>query len=292
MRTAPGWSDYELIDATDRNRLERWGEVILVRPDPQAIWHTPKRNPLWQRADAVYHRAKDGGGRWEIRRRLPREWQIGWNGRMKLWVTPTGFKHTGVFPEQAANWALYQRVIEAAGRPVRVLNLFGYTGAATVACLLAGASVCHVDASKGMVAAAKRNAALNGLADAPVRYIVDDCAKFVAREIRRGNRYDALIMDPPSYGRGPTGEMWRLEDNIYELVSLCRGVLTDRPLFFALNAYTAGLAPSVMQYVVSAALEGLGSVESGEIGLRVSETGLALPCGATTFLFGNGVQTD
>lgn len=287
MRTAPGWNDYELIDATDKNRLERWGDVILVRPDPQAIWHTPQKNPLWRKADAVYHRSKEGGGQWEYRRRIPSEWQISWNGTMKLWVTPTGFKHTGVFPEQAANWAVYQDMIRRANRPIKVLNLFGYTGAATVACLMAGASVCHVDASKGMVAAAKRNVELNGLADAQVRYIVDDCAKFVAREIRRGNRYDGLIMDPPSYGRGPTGEMWKLEDSIYELVSLCRGVLADKPLFFALNSYTAGLAPSVMQYVVASALSGCGgTVESEEIGLRVSENGLALPCGATTFLKG------
>ena len=283
MRIAEGWSDYELIDCSGKNRLERWGDIVLVRPDPQVIWKTEKKNPLWTRADAIYHRSESGGGKWEYRRGLPAEWQISWNDSMKLWVTPTSFKHTGVFPEQAANWLVYQRLIRAAGRPIRVLNLFGYTGAATVACLQAGAFVCHVDASKGMVGCAKRNVELNGLQSDKVRYIVDDCAKFVAREIRRGNTYDGIIMDPPSYGRGPNGEMWKLEDSVYDLVQLCRGVLSREPLFFTLNSYTAGLAPSVMQYIVADALSGYaGSVTSDELGLRVSENGFALPCGATT----------
>ena len=283
MRIAEGWRDYELIDCSGGHRLERWGEIVLVRPDPQVIWRTERRNPLWNRADAVYHRAETGGGQWEYRRKLPSEWQITWNGAMKLWVTPTSFKHTGVFPEQAANWAVYQRLIRAAGRPIRVLNLFGYTGAATVACLQAGAFVCHVDASKGMVAAAKRNVELNGQQGDKVRYIVDDCAKFVAREIRRGSVYDGIIMAPPSYGRGPNGEMWKLEDSIYDLVTLCRGALSDKPLFFTLNSYTAGLAPSVMQYIVASALADFGGeTVSDELGLRVSGNGLALPCVATT----------
>ncbi|MEA5050138.1 MAG: class I SAM-dependent methyltransferase [Oscillospiraceae bacterium] len=292
MRIADGWTDYELIDASGGNRLERWGSYILVRPDPQIIWDTPRENPLWERADAVYMRASSGGGRWEYKKRLPDEWRIGWDGKIKLYVTPTGFKHTGVFPEQAANWSVYEKLIAAAHRPVSVLNLFGYTGAATVACLRAGASVCHVDASRGMVAAAKRNVALNGLADAPVRYIVDDCAKFVAREIRRGVRYDAVIMDPPSYGRGPSGEMWRLEDNIYALVGQCREALSERPLFFTVNSYTAGLAPSVTGYIVSSVLRGLGgSVRCDEIGLPVTQSGLALPCGGTAMFISDEVSS-
>ncbi len=285
MRAAQGWTEYELIDATDGNRLERWGDVILVRPDPQVIWHTEPQSPLWENADAVYHRAKTGGGSWDYRRNIPNEWTIAWNGTIQLYVTPTGFKHTGVFPEQAANWSRYQELIKAANRPVSVLNLFGYTGAATVACLQAGASVCHVDASKGMVQTARRNVALNGLQDKPARYIVDDCAKFVAREIRRGMRYDAVIMDPPSYGRGPNGEMWKLEDRIYDFLTLCRGVLTDSPLFFTLNAYTAGLAPGVSHYLLASALHSLGgTVESEELGLPVTASGLTLPCGATGFV--------
>ncbi|MEG1945171.1 MAG: class I SAM-dependent methyltransferase [Oscillospiraceae bacterium] len=282
MRVAGGWLDYELIDATDGNRLERWNDTILVRPDPQVIWHTQKKNILWNRADAVYHRSGAGGGEWEYRRNLPAEWTVSWNGVMKLCVTPTGFKHTGVFPEQAANWSLYADYIGRANRPIKVLNLFGYTGAATVACLAAGAEVCHVDASKGMVAQAKRNVEASGLKEKNVRYIVDDCQKFVAREIRRGSLYDAVIMDPPSYGRGPSGEVWRLEDNIYELIELCRGVLTQKPLFFAVNSYTAGIAPSVMHYILCSLFDGYGGhVTSDEIGLQVTESGLALPCGNT-----------
>ncbi|MEA4911897.1 MAG: class I SAM-dependent methyltransferase [Oscillospiraceae bacterium] len=291
MRTAQGWTDYELIDASGGNRLERWGSYILVRPDPQIVWDTPRDNPLWRRADAVYVRASSGGGRWEYKKQLPQEWRIEWDGKLKLNVTPTGFKHTGVFPEQAANWAVYEELIRKAGRPISVLNLFGYTGAATAACLRAGAGVCHVDASKGMVAAAKRNMELNGLAGARVRYIVDDCAKFVAREVRRGVRYDAVIMDPPSYGRGPSGEMWRLEDNIYALIALCRDVLSDRPLFFAVNSYTAGLSPSVTGYIVSSVLRGCaGSVHSDEIGIPVTESGLPLPCGGTALFVSNEVS--
>lgn len=291
MRIAEGWRDYQLLDATDGQRLERWGDITLVRPDPQVIWKSARKSPLWDRADAVYHRSSSGGGRWQYRRDIPPAWVIGWDEKIKLRVTPTNFKHTGVFPEQAANWALYMRAIERAKRPVKALNLFAYTGAATVACLLAGASVCHVDASRGMVAQAKENVLLNGLADKPVRYIVDDCQKFVAREIRRGNRYDVLILDPPSYGRGPSGEMWKLEDDIYDFMALCRGVLTEEPLLVALNSYTAGLAPAVMQYVVASVFDGLpGRVRSDELGLRVQSSGLALPAGATAMYLSNEVS--
>ncbi len=282
MRAAADWKDYQLLDATCKQRLERWGKYILVRPDPQVIWRSERRSPLWDRADAVYHRSSSGGGSWEYRRKLPPEWEITWGDSMRLAVTPTGFKHTGVFPEQAANWVLYKKLIAKAGRPVRVLNLFGYTGAATVACLSAGASVCHVDASKGMVGQAKRNVALSGLADRQVRYIVDDCAKFVAREIRRGVRYDGVIMDPPSYGRGPSGEVWKMEDSIYDFVMLVRGAMSEQPLFCAVNSYTTGLAPSAMSYLLSEAFSGLpGEVQCDEIGIPVASTGGVLPCGST-----------
>lgn len=284
MRTADGWKDYELIDATHGNRLERWGDTLLVRPDPQVIWKTGETSPLWARANAVYHRAATGGGAWEYRRKMPEKWQIAY-GSLKLTVSPTGFKHTGVFPEQAVNWDAYARLIAAAGRPVRVLNLFGYTGGATLACASAGASVCHVDASKGMVAWGKENAAASGLADKPIRWIVDDCAKFVAREIRRGVRYDGLIMDPPSYGRGPSGEVWKLEERIDDLIALCAEVLTDAPLFVAVNSYTMGLSPSVMAYMLAARIGKVhgGHTECDEIGLPVTATGGILPCGATAW---------
>ena len=282
MRAASDWQDYELIDATGGNRLERWGGALLVRPDPQVVWKTPQTSGLWARADAVYHRSDKGGGSWEYRRRLPEKWQIGWR-QLGLVVSPTGFKHTGVFPEQAVNWGLYQTLIAAAGRPIRVLNLFGYTGGATLACAAAGASVCHVDASKGIVAWARENAAASALADRPIRWIVDDCAKFVAREARRGSVYDAIIMDPPSYGRGPGGEVWKLEDNIYDLIAQCAGVLSGKPLFVAVNSYTTGLSPAVMEYILNALLcPRYGGVTScDEIGLPVSSTGGVVPCGAT-----------
>ena len=282
MRPANQWKDYELIDATGGNRLERWGSTLLVRPDPQVVWKNEPVSDLWNKADAVYHRSVKGGGEWEYRRRLPQKWQIGWND-LNLVVSPTGFKHTGVFPEQAVNWAWYQEKIKAAGRPIRVLNLFGYTGGATLACAQAGASVCHVDASKGIVAWARENAAASGMADRPIRWIVDDCAKFVAREIRRGSVYDGLIMDPPSYGRGPGGEIWKLEDNIYDLISLCAGVLSEKPLFVAVNSYTTGLSPAVMEYILQTTLTPKfgGHTTCDEIGLPVSATGGVVPCGAT-----------
>ena len=282
MRAATTWQDYELIDATCGNRLERWGSALLVRPDPQVVWKSAEKSPLWQKADAVYHRSEKGGGQWEYRRRLPEKWKNGC-GELTLVVSPTGFKHTGVFPEQAVNWAWYGQKIRGAGRPVRVLNLFGYTGGATLACAAAGASVCHVDASKGIVAWARENAQASGLAGAPIRWIVDDCAKFVAREARRGSRYDALIMDPPSYGRGPGGEVWKLEDSIYDLIRLCAGVLSERPLFVAVNSYTTGLSPAVMEYMLRDTLceEHGGTTGCDEIGLPVTSTGGVVPCGAT-----------
>ena len=282
MRAADNWKDYELIDATDGNRLERWGKTILVRPDPQVIWKTGESSPLWKSANAVYHRSASGGGQWEYRRRMPEKWQITY-GDICMVVSPTGFKHTGVFPEQAVNWDAYARLIAAAERPIRVLNLFGYTGGATLACAAAGASVCHVDASKGMVAWGRENAAASGLADKPVRWIVDDCAKFVAREIRRGVRYDGIIMDPPSYGRGPGGEVWKLEDSIYDFIDLCAGVLSDEPLFVAVNSYTTGLSPSVMEYMLRARVcpRWGGHTACDEIGLPVTATGGVVPCGAS-----------
>lgn len=282
MRPADSWQDYELLDATNHNRLERWGSTILIRPDPQVIWKNAEASPLWARADAVYYRSARGGGRWDYHKKLPQKWQIHWRD-LTLIVSPTGFKHTGVFPEQAVNWAWYQEKIRQAGRPVKVLNLFGYTGGATLACLAAGASVTHVDASKGMVAWARENAAASHLADRPCRWIVDDCTKFVQREIRRGSRYDGVIMDPPSYGRGPGGEIWKLEDNVYDLITLTGQVLTDDPLFFAINSYTEGLSPAVMEYIVKTNLcPALGGrTHCDEIGLPVSATGGVVPCGAT-----------
>ena len=281
MRLALGWNDYELLDASDGERLERWGKYILVRPDPQVIWKSEKNDKRWFNADAYYHRSSQGGGSWEFRRRIPSEWQIEWEG-IKLYVTPTNFKHTGVFPEQAANWAVYEKLIENCGRSINVLNLFGYTGAATLACMRAGATVCHVDASKGMVAQAKNNAVLSYLADKPVRWIVDDCLKFVQREQRRGRKYDGIIMDPPSYGRGPNGEIWKLEENLDELVSECVKVLSDKPLFFTVNSYTTGFSPSAAGYLLSYHMRKFpGEVKSDEIGLKATSTGYALPCGST-----------
>ena len=281
MRVAENWKDFEVLDASNGEKLERWGDVILIRPDPQVLWKTP-RDSRWDRANARYLRSSSGGGRWEVRR-LPREvWNIRY-GELTFKISPTGFKHTGLFPEQAVNWDLFARLIREAGRPVRVLNLFAYTGGATLACAAAGATVCHVDASKGMVAWARENQALSGLADKPVRWIVDDCQKFVEREIRRGSRYDAVIMDPPSYGRGPGGEVWKLEDCIYDLVALCARVLTPDPLFFAINSYTTGLGPAVMEYILRATVgrQCGGATSSSEIGLPVTASGGVLPCGST-----------
>ena len=281
MWIADGWKEYELLDCGSGEKLERWGDKLLVRPDPQAIWNTPRRHHGWKRPDGRYLRSSAGGGSWE-KGRLPGQWQVRYKN-LTFQVKPMNFKHTGLFPEQAVNWEFAQEQIKRAGRPVSVLNLFAYTGAASVACAAAGASVCHVDAAKGMVQWARENARASGLEEAPIRWIVDDCAKFVERAIRRGRRYDAIIMDPPSYGRGPTGEVWKLEDNLYPFVELCAGVLSDEPLFIIINSYTTGLAPSVLTYILETVVSRKfgGRTVSDEIGLPVSETGLVLPCGAT-----------
>ena len=281
MWLADKWTDYALLDCSRGERLERWGEQILVRPDPQAIWDTPRIDPRWKRYAARYHRSDRGGGSWE-KRSVPESWAINY-GELKFLVRPMNFKHTGVFPEQAANWDWTMGKIRAAGRPIQVLNLFAYTGAATVAAAKAGASVCHVDAAKGMVAWAKENAAASGVLDRPIRWIVDDCAKFVEREIRRGRRYDALIMDPPSYGRGPSGEVWKLEDNLWSFVELCARVLSDDPLFVLINTYTTGLSPASLTYIAQSVFTRRfgGRAESQELGLPVEGNGLALPCGAS-----------
>lgn len=282
MRAAENWKDYRLIDTSNGERLEEWKGVTLVRPDPQIIWKTDRKNPLWRNADAVYHRSQRGGGEWEYKKKLPESWKINY-GDLTFIIRPTGFKHTGLFPEQAVNWDYMSNLIRNAGRPINVLNLFAYTGGATLACANAGASVCHVDASKGIVQWARDNAAASGLADKPIRWIVDDCEKFVEREIRRGKTYDAIIMDPPSYGRGPGGEVWKLEDCVYDLVQLCSRVLSDKPLFFVLNSYTTGLSPSVMSYLLSETVGKKfgGSVSADEIGLPVVESKMTLPAGST-----------
>ena len=285
IRLADGWKDYRVIDTDDGEKLERWGDVLLARPDPQIIWKHGKDNANWAKVDARYHRSNKGGGQWEYFKKLPESWTIQYKD-LTFKISPTGFKHTGLFPEQATNWDYFTELIKNAGRPIKVLNLFAYTGGATLACLAAGAQVTHVDASKGMVAWAKENAALSNLADRPVRWIVDDCEKFVRREIRRGNFYDAVIMDPPSYGRGPGGEVWKLEDNVYDLVALCAGVLSDNPLFFAINSYTTGLSPSVMEHILGLTMP-KGNLTSSEIGLPVEHSGLSLPCGSTAIWSSN-----
>lgn len=281
MWIADNWKDYELLDASDGERLERWGRYILRRPDPQIIWKGAQKHPAWKSADAVYKRSSQGGGGW-TRNRLPDRWEIGY-GKLRFVLKPMGFKHTGLFPEQAANWDWFSEKIAGAGRKIRVLNLFAYTGGATVAAAAAGASVVHVDASRGMVAQAKENAALSGLGDAPIRYIVDDCKKFVEREIRRGNRYEAVIMDPPSYGRGPSGEVWKIEDSVDELIGLAAQLLSDKPLFFLVNSYTTGLSPMAMEYILGMKIVTRhgGSLAAGELGLPVTATGLQIPCGAS-----------
>ncbi|MDD6260431.1 MAG: class I SAM-dependent methyltransferase [Clostridiales bacterium] len=285
MWTAQNWKDYELLDAADGERLERWGKYILIRPDPQVIWRGNGHSASeWKHADGVYRRSRSGGGEWVVNR-LPQEWNINY-GNLRFILKPMGFKHTGLFPEQAANWDWFSGLIRNAvadGRKIKVLNLFAYTGGATVAAAEAGASVCHVDAAKGMVAQAKQNAALSGLADAPIRYIVDDCLKFVEREIRRGNKYDGIIMDPPSYGRGPTGEIWKIEDSADGLVRLSASLLSDKPLFFLINSYTTGLSPLTMKYILDRHVTDVcgGISEASELALPVKSTGGMLPCGAS-----------
>ncbi len=275
------WKDYELIDCSRGERLERWGDQILIRPDPQAVWDTPRLDPLWERPSARYSRSSSGGGHWD-RNALPERWQIRY-GELSFCVRPMNFKHTGLFPEQACNWDFVMEKIRGAGREVSVLNLFGYTGAATVAAAKAGASVCHVDAAKGMVQWGKENAEASGVRDRPIRWIVDDCGKFVERERRRGRRYDAIIMDPPSYGRGPGGEVWKLEDDLWDFVSRTAEVLSDDPLFVVINSYTTGLSASTVGYIADSIFTKRfgGRSESGELGLPVTDSGLALPCGAS-----------
>ncbi len=281
MWRADGWRDYELIDCGGGEKLERWGSYLLVRPDPQAIWQTPRTDPRWHRPHGRYARSASGGGQW-AKKDVPQRWTVGY-GDLTFNVKPMNFKHTGLFPEQAANWDFCMDAIRTAGRPISVLNLFAYTGGATVACAAAGASVCHVDAAKGMVAWAKENAQSSGVADRPIRYIVDDCAKFAQREIRRGHTYDGIIMDPPSYGRGPSGEIWKLEENLWPFVELVAQLLSEQPLFFLINSYTTGLAPSVLTYILETLITKKhgGHTESQELGLPVTATGLCLPCGAT-----------
>lgn len=281
MRAATNWNDFEVLDTSSGEKLERWGDVKLIRPDPQIIWNTAKGSE-WTKANARYHRSNSGGGTWDNRSLHKQEWTINYHD-LKFHIRPTGFKHTGLFPEQAVNWDFMSEKIKSSSRQLNVLNLFAYTGGATLACAQAGAKVCHVDASKGIVQWARDNAALSGLKEKPIRWIVDDCKKFLEREIRRGTRYDGIVMDPPSYGRGPGGEVWKLEDCIYELVSLCTQAFSDQPVFFLLNSYTTGLSPSVMAYILSCTMQKQfgGKVTADEIGLPVKKTGLVLPCGST-----------
>ena len=287
MWIADGWNDYEVLDTSAGEKLERWGDYILVRADPQVIWNTPHKVREWKQKNGHYHRSNKGGGQWEFFN-LPEQWEISY-GNLKFHLKPFHFKHTGLFPEQAVNWEWSGNLIREAkkqnpGKEIKVLNLFAYTGGATVACADAGAAVTHVDASKGMVTWAKENAAASGLANAPIRYLVDDCVKFVEREIRRGNHYDAIIMDPPSYGRGPKGEIWKIEEKIFPLVQLCTKVLADKPLFFLINSYTTGLQPAVLSYMLNLEIKSRfgGTVEADEIGLPVrGKQGLVLPCGAS-----------
>ena len=288
MRIADKWKDYSIIATGDGMKLERWNDVYLLRPDPQVIWPERIQMSAYKSLNAIYNRSESGGGGWKILKKMPQEWTVSY-GDLKFLVKPMGFKHTGLFPEQAVNWDRMRELISNAGRPVNVLNLFAYTGGATVACLVAGASVCHVDASKGMVERAGENVRLSGLKDKPVRFIIDDCKKFVQREIRRGRKYDAIIMDPPSYGRGPNGEMWKIESELYPLVELCTEVLSDNPLFFLINSYTTGLQPMVLKNILTLTVGSKfpGEVEAYEVGIKTEE-GIDLPCGASGLFVGNG----
>ena len=280
MWVADQWKEYEIIDCSKGEKLERWGDYILLRPDPQVLWDLPRKNPAWKKLNGHYHRSNKGGGEWEFFD-LPKQWSINYKD-LTFHLKPFTFKHTGLFPEQAVNWDWFSEKIRNANREIKVLNLFAYTGGATLAAAKAGAKVTHVDASKGMVTWGKENAVASGLEDAPIRWLVDDCVKFVEREIRRGNHYDAIIMDPPSYGRGPKGEIWKIEEAIHPLVKLCAKLLSDNPLFFLINSYTTGLAPAVLTYMISTELKQFnGKVDSQEIGLPVTESGLVLPCGAS-----------
>ncbi|MBQ6937660.1 MAG: class I SAM-dependent methyltransferase [Clostridia bacterium] len=278
MWIADEWKDYECIDTANGEKLERWGDIILCRPDPQVIWDEKADAPMWKKADAHYHRSSSGGGKWEYKKTIPEQWTVNYKN-LTFNIKPMGFKHTGLFPEQAVNWDYMMDKIRKRGS-AKVLNLFAYTGGATVACAKAGANVTHVDASKGMVQWAKENARSSGLKDAPIRYLVDDCMKFVEREIRRGNHYDAIIMDPPSYGRGPGGEVWKIEESICAFVRRCALLLSDEPLFFIINSYTTGLAPTVLTNLMQMCLPE-GKIESSEIGLKITASSMVLPCGAT-----------
>ena len=281
MWIADQWKDYEVLDTSGGEKLERWGDYLLVRPDPQVIWNTPRKNKGWKTRNAHYHRSAKGGGEWEFFD-LPDEWTISYR-ELTFRLKPFKFKHTGIFPEQAVNWDWCSEKIRQEGRPVKVLNLFAYTGGATLAAAKAGASVTHVDASKGMVGWAKENAVSSGLSDAPIRWLVDDCTKFVEREIRRGNKYDAIILDPPSYGRGPKGEIWKIEESIYPFIELTAQILSEDALFYLINSYTTGLQPAVLSYMINSVIVPKfgGHVEAEEIGLPVKDSGLVLPCGAS-----------
>ena len=275
MKVATNWQDYEVLATSAGEKLERWGDVYLLRPDPQVIWHAKQDLAKYKNLDGHYKRSSSGGGSWQFLHHVPETWQISWKG-IKFIIKPMGFKHTGLFPEQAVNWNDIMKAIKEANRPIKVLNLFAYTGAASVVCAKAGASVTHVDASKGMVERAKENASLNGITN--IRYIIDDCKKFVEREIRRGNFYDAIIMDPPSYGRGTNGEMWKLEDNLYDFVELTKKVLSDKPLFVLISSYTTGLQASVLKNILTLIFDE-GNIDADEIGLPTDEK-IVLPCGA------------
>ncbi len=280
MLLADDWKDYELIDTGNDEKLERWGQYILRRPDPQIIWPIKEEKGLWAKADAHYHRSQSGGGQWEYRKKLPSRWKVSYRG-LSFFIEPTGFKHTGLFPEQAVNWRWIIEKIQSTPHKINVLNLFAYTGGATVASAYAGASVCHVDAAKGMVQWAKENIELSGLKDRPVKFITDDVIKFVQREKRRGRQYDAIIMDPPSYGRGPKGEIWKIEDSLYSFVEECLGVLSPKPLFFLINSYTTGFSPTVVSNILKMTVGKKfgGDLSCGEVGIPVTSTGLVLPCG-------------
>ena len=278
MKLANNWKDYEILDMANGEKLERWGDVVLIRPDPQIIWTKKTHENKWKTANAIYNRSKTGGGSWQYKKKMPSEWKIKYKN-LTFNIKPMGFKHTGLFPEQAVNWDWMMEKIKSAKRDIKVLNLFAYTGGATVACLSAGASVCHVDSSKGMVSWSKENVNASGLKDRPVRYIVDDVVKFVNREIRRGNKYDAIIIDPPSYGRGAKGEVWRFEEDIASLVELCMQVMSDKPLFFLINSYTTGISAKVLENILRINMKQDGIFESGEVGLPMKDSKIVLPCG-------------
>ena len=285
MKLAKDWKDYKIIATGDGEKLENWNGVILLRPDPQVIWHPKTDLSQYKGLNAWYHRSNTGGGAWQFLKNTPEEWTVSYKN-MKFALKPMGFKHTGLFPEQAYNWDKMIELIKGAGRPINVLNLFGYTGGATVACASAGASVCHVDAAKNMVERCKENIRLSGLENAPVRYIVDDCTKFVNREIKRGHKYDAIIMDPPSYGRGTSGEVWKLEDNLYDFVELCTKVLADKPLFVLINSYTTGLGATVLENILNLTMKNFkGKSEAYELCLPTEEE-IYLPCGTSAMFIG------